>query len=189
MVWGLFRVGFIVHLGVYLGLISKKKQKTAEKREEAEGQRSRKAKKQGNRNQKKGPIPQRNSPPFAKVIQVTSSSGVCARLKSWKNWKPLACSWAMQPIYQPIYPSYLILSHLILSIYTLVRTVRTQNQAISWYESIVLFICHHSHHLSISCRYLSIYGDPAPRCAVPLAACFLAWPSAAQTPAPIQASP
>ena len=62
----------------------------------------------------------------------------------------------MQPIYQPIYPSYLILSHLILSIYTLVRTVRTQNQAISWYESIVLFICHHSHHLSIYIMSISI---------------------------------
>ena len=123
-----------MHLGGYLGLISKKSRKPAEKREEAEEQRSRKAEKQGNRNQKKGPIPQRNNNTFAKVIQVTSSSGVCARLKSWKNWKPLACSWAMQPIYQPICPSYLISSYLILSylsIYTLVRIVRTQNQAIS----------------------------------------------------------
>ena len=58
LVWGLFRLVlgciYIMHLGVYLGLRSKK-QKTAEKQNsgEAEKQRSRKAKKQRRRERTK----------------------------------------------------------------------------------------------------------------------------------------
>ena len=77
LVWGLFRVGlgciYVMHLGVYLGVRSKKTENNGEaeqwrsretkkhKSRSREKQRSRKAKKQGNRNPKKCPKRKKNN--------------------------------------------------------------------------------------------------------------------------------